>query len=428
MVEHKDKMLEDLEFQVGKSSYDLNQLQRTTAEDKELADGELSRLHSQLAQKSSLISQLRSSTDEYKRELDEVLSWMQKKVFRDDVMQAMSDLYQNTRSDNQWLVTTIKSQEEQHDEMYEQVPKLQADLLQAQRSSDEKDSQLKEVQRDLLQKEAKIDSLQMETERLEHELEGAKDEKERCNAEAKKSIKEVSDELERVRAGTVGDAARNYILRQREEKDHFRGLYQQVREENHDLRQTAEAREEQAHFVTCLGYVDGAKQENVEARLKDAEKLVETLRDENHRLENLPHAVHISKVLKVQAEFEAAREEIHRLEKIIREEDWHNGNGAYQTAVDTMHKLKVGALEMLELIERQNNANQAGEPGEDFDEVYIYIEQCRELLNNIPSCDPDDEGASQERWMPEEAEEGQELEVPEQEDAEGSKEFDTSLF
>lgn len=428
VIEYKDHMLQTLETRAGQCLSDYNKLQKKSTEDKDLADEEISRLNAQLTEKNSLISQLRSSVEEHKKTSDGVLTTLQENGDSNDLIKSIEIVFQARRSEDYILTVGIKKLEGEIDEMHGEMGRLRADLLEAKRSSDEKDDLCKDLQQAVREKEAELGNLQMENDILQHDTEKVVEEKERSLAEAEKRNEAVTEHLEKVMSGTVGEAAQEYIHRQRHEKDYFRTLHEHVCEENYNLRQLAAEREGQTNFALCQVYYNGVRHENVEGRLKEAEKEIETLREEIHRLEHLPHVIHISKVLKVQAEFEAAREEISRLARIIREEDWKNGNGSYQTAVECISKLKKAGHNLLIMLDRFNTANQAGEPGGDFDEVNTYIEGSRELLDGIPSCVPDEEDIYHDRWMPEETEEEQEPELPGEEVTKGSGEFDTSLF
>lgn len=400
VIEYKNHMLQELEAKAGRCFSDLTNSQKKHAEDKDLAYEQITSLKAQLAKKTSAILQLWSLRKEYKEVSEGILAMLQKKIHANEFVQAMQSYFQVATSENQILSAGIKSKEEQVDKMNREISRLRADLLQAKRSSDEKDGICKDLQQNMREKKAEIGNLQMEYDMLQHDSEQVIQERDRSLAEAEKRTEVVSNELERVQAGTVGEAARGYILRQKEEKDHFRALHQQACEENYGLERVAAERDGQAKLQTCLIYYNGVREETVEGRLKVAEKEVEALREENRRLANLPDLIHISKVLRVQEEFEAARTEIQRLTRVVREQDWRNGNDAYQTAVKCILQLKKAGYDHLSVITQFNKANQVGEfPDFDLNKMDRYIEECQEFLEAVPSCDPDEEDM-EEPWMP----------------------------
>lgn len=428
VIDYKNHMLQTLETRAGQCFSDYTNLQKKSTQDKDLADGEISRLKGQLTKNNSLISQLRSSIEGYQERSEGVLATLQEDLAGIELIQGLESVLAAQRKENHILSIGTKSQEGEIDEMHGEINRLRADLLEAKRSSDEKDALCKELQQREREKDAEMGNLQIEYEILQHDSEQVVEEKEKLLAEAQRRIDAVTEESEGVMNGTLIPAARDYITRQRQDKAHFRTLHQQASEENHELRRLVAELKEAKDQDLRNAYWNGVRDENFDARLAKAEEEVKTLREENHRLENLPHAVHISKVSRLEADFEAAQEEVLRLARVIREEDWKDGNGAYRAAVDTIKKLKISMSEILDLIDEMNDANQAGEP-RDFNEVKEYVELCREHLDNVPSCGPDEENSYQEHWMPEETEEEQEPEATEREAAEEpEKEFDTSLY
>lgn len=436
VIEYKDKMLQDLQATAGKCSMDLDKLQKQSSEDKDLARDEISSLNAQLARKSSLISWLRSSVNDYQVVSEDILGMLQKKAYPNDLIQAMDSYFQVATNDNRILAAGSMRQEKQIEEMYGEISKLQADLLQAKRSSDEKDDLCKHVQQDLREQEAKMGSLEMELERLQHDLQQAVEEKEGSVAEAKRRMAVMADNLEKVMDGTVDECARMYIRLKEQDADRIAARYQQVCQENYELRQIAEDRQQQTDLDKCCAYFYGVDFDNAQARLEDAEKDIMALREENQRLTNLPHVVHVSKVLKDQEELQKAQEKIHRLEQVIKGEEWKQGNCDRKTAAEYILQLKLIGFQLLLQIDRLNKANIVGAKGDEYGAVKEYIDHYQFLIEAIPSCDEEAENDVHELEEREEAHqpevpgngEAQQPEVPGNEEAKGSEEWNGSFF
>lgn len=447
VIEYKDKWLEELRATAAQCSSDLDKLQKDSAQNKDLADGVISRLQARIAEKTSIIARLQYSKNEYKEVSESILAMLQKKAYRDDLIQAMESHFQTVRSDNYVLAAGNMELQKQIDEMSDEISTLQADLLQAKISSDEKDDQCEQIQRDMCEKENEVGALQIKTERLEYDLEQAMGEKERCLAMAENGLTEVTAEMKKLMDGTVDERTRAYLRIKEQETENSKARYRQLQDHNNELQQRLDELGQQAESQTCLIYYNGARHDLVEARCRDAEEAVTALRNENQLLQKLPPTINITKVLEDREELERAREriqsleeaipqinitkvlndqvelgkareKIQSLERVIREEKQRSGNGGQKKAVEAIIALKLAGFQMLLQIDKMNKANKAGERGDDFGDVTNFINECQDFLDGIDSFDMEDEG---------EGKDEKELDLGEEKEPEAPKEEENDV-
>lgn len=326
VVDYQEKTLKDLQATSNQCSLELDKLQKESAHNKDLADAEIFSLNAQLTEKNSLVSQLRTSTNEYKQVSENILAMLQKKAYPNDLIQAMESYYQAAISDNDALTVSIKRREEQIDEMTGQINKLRADLLHEKRSSDEKDDLCRQNEQDIFDKKNTIEDVQTRLEMAEGDLERLVEERDVSLAEAEGRFMMVTGYLEQMVNGAIDDGARAYIVRRTQEADQATSLYHQACEQNNQLRQLAEQREAQASELLKDAVKDDLRLEQVRARLEEAEKEVNTLRDEIRGLRQLPLAVDVSRQMQDQPEVpeneEAQQPEVPPTDDANEEEEW----------------------------------------------------------------------------------------------------------
>ena len=487
VVEYKDKMLEESEATATKLALNLDILQKESSRDKDLATGEICRLQALVREKSSIITGLRSSKDEYKLVSENILAMLQQKAYANDIIQAMGSYIQTVTNENQILVAGNDEQDERFYELNGEIKTLQAGLLQVKRLSDEKDDLCKQTERDLCEKENEVRALQLSLEFVEHDLQQSKGEKDRSLAEAENRIRAVTADFKRMVKLTHGDLVLEFFGRKEQEVDELKAQCQRAFDINDELKQNRQELRERDRLQTSLMYYNDAKHHNDKARLRETEKEVKTLREEIktlqekiQKLENLEifspeytfrqiladqerlekarqdlnalerviPTINLAEVLEDREDLAAAERKIRSLE-IIQKQQLANEKAQLEIASKSIRRLKLVGFELLGLLLQKNKGKGRACEGEDDDckDADETIANCQELLNLIPSCgEEDDEGEEEDEGESKEKGKGkgkekateefdfsglgipEEREASEQEDAHASDQSNFSFF
>lgn len=390
VVAYQDKLLCDIQTRASECSMALEKLQIESTTNNEIANAEITKLRTQLSEKCFSIAHLQSSVQIFKAQSEKILAMLKAKVYPNDLIQAMDGYFQTAIKDNQVLAAGGKRQADLIDEMHEITSILRADLLQAKRSSDEKDDLCEQLKRDMRERENEVGGLQVKSEALEHDLEKAVQEKDEKIAELEREMITVVENVQTMMNSTLDERIWQYVGLKEQETARATANCRAIFSENWELQHRLHDLQQEEDFQKCLVYFKDQNHQQVEARLREAEEELGFLRDENQLQRKLPPTINITTVLAEREELEAARLRIRNLEQALQAENSVTEEGALRKAVDSILSLKLLGFRMLVQIARMNNAVKVRENRDDFDEVDAYVAECEERLNAVETYDDSD--------------------------------------
>ncbi len=310
VVEYKDQKIRELETTASECSVALDKLERESSKDMHLAHEEISRLRDQIAEKSSAVSVLRTSRAKFQDVAEDILDMLKGKVYPNDLIQAMEVYYQTAISDNKTLASGSKKLADQVDEMHETITTLRGEVLEAKRSSEEKDALCEQLTQDIREKENEVGSLEVKLEALQHDYDQLGQEKRQTIADLERGVENVSEKVDQLLDATLDERNRVYVQLKEHETSLADARSQELFAENETLRRQLQDLQQQDELGICLGYFTDIKQEQMAARLKEAEEELETLRAEIHLLRKLPPEINITQVLEEREELVMLRKRL----------------------------------------------------------------------------------------------------------------------
>lgn len=251
IIEYKDHMHAQLEKRVDKSRDTLEELQKKSKHDRNLANAELSSLKDRLRKQSNVLDSLRAGKEALQHANTSLLDVLKRPVKESELLQIMDEHFQVTKQDNFCLTSMVQKQLTENSDAYAQIAVLERMVIENESANLESQEQLCKLQDEKASNDIEIGRLEMEVDVLPRDQRLALEAKDAviCQLERKVEVC-VQDKKSSIRAG-ASESLRVYFESMEQDIMQLKGNLDEGLAVNHMLLQRLEA--QQAREVQTAG-------------------------------------------------------------------------------------------------------------------------------------------------------------------------------
>ena len=315
VIEQKDSMFCDLEMRAGQLFTSFTALEIRSGEEKDIARQEIATLRAELKRFETTVTVLQRSRDGFKQKFKADFEKLKTEAGRDDVINAMNDIFQTVTQDNSKLQTEIERQASELSSADLKLSSLEKAMQEVQRSLTAKAVSYDELQSTLTTKDVELGKLQWYLDIQKGIHQSAIDEKDRRLEDADRELREAHDSTVELMNKELGERERQFIKGKDDQiealKEKCRALSSSVKCLKRDLRINSSLRAENA---------TAASERMVEAedalvKLKDAQDQIEKQQEQFREFYKLPASLNITEVLAMKIALGEAQVKIEQLEE-----------------------------------------------------------------------------------------------------------------
>ncbi|MCJ1426633.1 hypothetical protein MMC29_004536 [Sticta canariensis] len=318
VIEQKDSMFCHLQMRAGQIFTSLTALEKRSGEEKEIARREIATLRAKLEKIQGASAVLQWSRDSFKKQCEAAFEKLSAKADRDDVINAMNDIFQTAVQDNLILQTEIEHQASELSSKDLKLSSLENAIQEAQRSLTARNKSNDELQFTLKTKDVELGALQMELDVQKADHQSAIDEKDGRLADADRRLREAYDSTVELMNKGSDERQRHFI---KSKDDQIKALEQKCLSLSSSVQRLKTKLQIQAHVSAenaMAATESEAELEDALARLRAAQVKIEEQQEQLRELYGLPASLNITEVLEMKVALGEAQVRIKQLEHLLR--------------------------------------------------------------------------------------------------------------